>query len=460
MLIVRNIRARKILPAIEAERAAYGSDWRGTQAEPPAVWQLARFNKLWADITTRIPRYRDLVANKAAPREFDSWAQFSGTLPTTEKSDVRERPLDLTDPARPPEAWRITGGSTGEPTHMPKWMSESDLTAIDKNLGRGFYGVTPASKLFTIWGHHHLLGEGLKGKLNAKVRVFKDWLIGTCRFSAYDLSPAAMRRAGDSILSLRPDFIISYSGALELLARANEDRAAAFAHLKLKCAIGTGEVFPNDDGPALVSRVLGCPVAMEYGSVETDILAHTTPDFPVPAGAIVNGFRTFWRRYFLEVEPAGPGGERPLLVTSLYPRAMPLVRYRIGDFVRLYEGDAPHAITRFAAVIGRSNSYVELADGTRVHTMGVKHCVEGLAHVARFQIVQSPRANELRVILAGPGAPGASGDACDAARKVVEMHIRSKAAILHPDLAQIGVAFDKDLIQTRAGKTPLIAKID
>ncbi|MCC6426830.1 MAG: hypothetical protein IT435_08410 [Phycisphaerales bacterium] len=466
MQIVRTFRAIRASPAIRAELDAYGPDWNGRHGESVPDQQLRRFNELWSGYANRIPMYRDLRAAGKAPDRFGSLEELCQSLPVIDKQSVRDRKTDLTDPLHPAVRSRITGGSTGEPTHMPAWASEFDTTLVDKWIGRSFYGISPRDKLFTIWGHSHLLGKGLKGRFMGWLRQTKDNLIRTHRFSAYDLSPDAARRAADLLISTGSRYIIAYSSALEFFCRTNEDRAADFAKAGLKMALATGEVFPTADGPDVVRRVLGCPVAMEYGSVETDILAHTTPAIPSPDSGSLPAYRVFWRRYMLECEPPNAEGPGALLVTSLFPRAFPLIRYRIGDHIALFPGDRPLALTRIASVAGRTNSFIQLSDGRRVHTMGIKHCVEGLAAVNRFQLVQiragtnsAASLPELRIVLAGPGAPDATGPSAEDARKQTERAIREKAARIHPDLGRMPIYFDRTLIQTQAGKTPMIADL-
>lgn len=468
MQIVRTFRALRSRPAIMAEQRGYGPDWRGDGRTTAQQYQLDLLNRMWGGYIQRIPFYRDLRASGRAPERFESLDQFADTVPPVDKVMVRDQCHALTDPIRPTERFRVTGGSTGEPTRMPAWRSEYQTTLIDKWVGRAFYGVSPADRLFTIWGHSHLLGKGLTGRINANLRRLRDGLIGTYRFSAYDLSPDASRRAADILLSMRPSYVIAYSGALEYFARINEDRAADFARAGLKLALATGEVFPTSEGPELVQRILGCPLGMEYGSVETDIVAHTHPETSSAHGPCGLGFRVLWRHYFVECEEPGSDGDRPLLVTSLYPRCFPLVRYRIGDSVRLYPGDSHRSLLRLDSVVGRANAFILLSDGTRVHTMGIKHCVEGIDAVSRFQVIQ-PRSttpgqaagiSELRVVLVGPGAPQQTGPAAKSAREAAETVIRQKAGRIHKELQSMRIVFDRSLVQTRAGKTPMIAEED
>ena len=129
-----------------------------------------------------------------------------------------------------------------------------------------------------------------------------------------------MRRAAEELLRFRPAYVLGYSVALDLFAAANRDRREQLRASGVRLVVGTAEAFPTRESANRLRDLFGCDVAMEYGAVETGLLAHTHPE---------GGYRAFWRSYLLEVA----GGEHPgrLLVTSLYPRCLPLVRYEIGD---------------------------------------------------------------------------------------------------------------------------------
>src|SRR5699024_9048861 len=128
------------------------------------------------------------------------------------------------------------------------------------------------------------------------------------------------------ILKFKPKYIIAYSKALNMLARANEDRKDEFRKLNLKAVMGAAEGFEKPSDKDYISKVFGCPVASQYASMETNYIAHTHPD---------GGFKVLWKNNLIEcVDEAGkPAQTGKLLVTSLYPRAFPLIRYELGDIL-------------------------------------------------------------------------------------------------------------------------------
>ena len=84
----------------------------------------------------------------------------------------------------------------------------------------------------------------------------------------------------------------------------------------------------RDHMRARIERVYGCPVTNRYGSRELGDIAGQC--------SAVQGLHVFpWANYVEVVDdagrPVGPGEEGELAVTSLINRAMPLIRYRIGD---------------------------------------------------------------------------------------------------------------------------------
>jgi hypothetical protein len=59
---------------------------------------------------------------------------------------------------------------------MPSWKREDREIRADLWIGRGWYGIEPADRVFLFWGHAHLLGSGWRGWLKGKVRGAKDKL--------------------------------------------------------------------------------------------------------------------------------------------------------------------------------------------------------------------------------------------------------------------------------------------
>jgi phenylacetate-coenzyme A ligase PaaK-like adenylate-forming protein len=343
----------------------------------------------------------------------------------------------LASTERPAETTRTTGGSTAEPVQLPAWNSEFRSTQLDTWMARAWYGVAADDRQFLLWGHSHLLGSGWRGWINARKREISDRLLGYRRFSAYDLSHAAMRRAADALIRFRPALLLGYSVALDRFATANMDRRSELRGIGIRLAMAAAEGFPASDSAARLHDLFDCPIAMEYGAVETGLVAHMHPD---------GGYRVFWRSYLLEGEQVG--AHHRVLVTSLYPRCTPLVRYDLGDEIALAPGSADRvsSVLRFERVVGRCNDYVQLADGFTAHSEVFTHAIRGCAGVRSYQVVHGDRALTLLYT--------ATDDLPDSEVRA----IRERLGRVHPELALIALERVAELRRTIAGKTPMVVR--
>jgi phenylacetate-CoA ligase len=435
MTLVAKIRARRYAAEVEERARAYRAppDVAGRNAV-----QLDLLNATWARSLATVPYFRELRARENLPERFASLEEFAASVPPMTRRTLQESRAALTSTERRPDTTRITGGSTAAPVQLPAWNSEFVAARPDAWVARSWYGVPPASRLFHLWGHSHLLGTGVPGWMRARRRELYDRLLGYLRFSAYDLRPEAMERAVAALVDFRPDYVIGYSVALDRLARAAEAVREATRAAGVRVVIGTAECFPSADSPERLADAFDCPVAMEYGAVETGIVAHTHPE---------GGYRVFWRSFLIEGDGA-PGSVAPLRITSLSPRSLPLIRYEIGDEIELMP-DAPQpaiGLTRFARLAGRCNDYVEMADGMLVHSEAISHAVRPCAGVRGYQVRQS--CADIRLVYAADAALDAGEDA----------GIRERLGKIHPDLASIPFERVDALEQTVAGKTRMIVR--
>ncbi len=433
MTLVGALRARLYERKLREHAAAVGAVPSSAERE---ATQIEALNREWARVSAECPFYARLREERRLPRAFGSLGEFAERVPVASREAVQREGAGMASRARRADAVRMTGGSTSQPVRFPVWSSETAFTRYDRWVARGWYGITPASRLFLLWGHSHLLGTGLPGWVRARRLELADRLVGYARFSAYDLRTEAMRRAGDALLRFRPDYLVGYSVALGVFARVNEDRARELRALGVRAVFATGEAFPSDEAPKRLEDLLGCPLAMEYGSVETDIIAHTHPE---------GGYRAFWRTYLIEALGAGERGR--VVITSLYPRAFPLVRYDMGDEIELAPGAGPGpGVASFARVAGRCNDYVPLRSGALVHSELFSHAVRPCAAVRGFQVVIGSDAVRIRY------TAECALDAADASG------VRERLARIHPELAGVELERVDDLEHTVAGKTRMVVR--
>lgn len=437
MSVAGYVRSRTYAEDIAKRAETYNS---GFGRDERLALQLEAWNREWQKIRVSVPYFQRLSAEFNLPSEFHSWQDFLARMPVMTKATIQAHHEALSSLEKAPDRLRATGGSTAEPITIPSWNSEERATKYDTWLGRSWYGISPSSRLFMLWGHSHLLGSGVSGYINAQRRKLYDRLLGYRRFSAYDLQPAALSAAARELIRYRPDYIIGYSVALYLFARLNNGLRKDLSALGLKAVIATGESFPAEDSAAMLQDLFNCPVAMEYGSVETSLIAHTHPD---------NNYRVFWMSNFVEAERTDSGNTGlTVRITSLYPRCLPLVRYEIGDDVELADGslDYEFGVDTFKRVIGRCNDFVSLPDGSVIHSEAFTHAVRSCSSINGYQVLER-----------GPNISIHYTALANLANTQVE-EIRNRLRKVHPDLVKVTFTKVDRLKQTIAGKTLMVIK--
>jgi phenylacetate-CoA ligase len=147
----------------------------------------------------------------------------------------------------------------------------------------------------------------------------------------------------------------------------------------------------------------GAPVLDVYGCTEVKEVAW---ECPAQAGHHLNAD-------WVVVETDPPGAPGKLLVTPLHNRAMPLLRYEVGDTGEILEGRrcaCGRGLPLIRPTLGRSVDYLALPDGTTLAPYSLTCAVEAIEGMRQYQFVQTrPDRLELRVV--PTAAFGADSDA-------------------------------------------------
>lgn len=429
MFFLPYIRRKKMQPKLNKKTSFYTVN----EDKNVSNYQISKFNQIWAEVQKEVPFFNQLILENKAPKIIDTWEQFQ-QLPIMDRAYARENIKEFTNISRQPDSWVTTGGSTGTPLKYPSWSEESKNYEPNLWYARSFYNIDRSDRMFRLWGHSHTLGSGLSKY--KKMIAFKIGLplIGYKRFSAYDLSDEKLLEAGDQIIRFKPDYIIGYSKALRMLAEVNKNKRSELHKLNLKAVIGAAEGFEKEDDKAFIEDVFGCPVGLEYASMETKVLAHTHLD---------GGYKVLWGSNLVECvdEEGKPSKTGRILVTSLYPRAFPLVRYELGDIITNTNKDK-HSVYSFESVQGRDNDFLMLDEETPIHSESLTHAIKLSDKVTAYQI-RYTKNYEYTIYL-------------KANEPIDENHInqiRKNLGKIDKRLLNIEIKQENNLKQTIAGKT-------
>ena len=424
----------RLIPSVRRQfetARSYSESLRSWNGQATADVQLRELQKVWNDCISDVPYYRNLVSGGKAPRQINSWDDFHG-LPALDRPTLKENASAFVRDSGPPDGTVSTAGSTGQPVKIGAWSHEGNPVRIAKLVPWVRLGYTPNSRLYLIWGHAHLLGTGWRRYVNHAIRKAKDFALGYQRVDAYTMTPAKYEEIARDIIRLRPAGLIGYAAVLDLLAR----QTAAF-HDQLRAAglrfvMSCAEPPPREDTFSLLRGIFGCPILQEFGGVDFGHVACKVDDEP---------FQVFPDMNILEAGAAvDDQGGRGALVTTLYPRYTPLIRYRQGDLLRGVRQQEHGHVYEFTELCGRINDTIRLDDGTSIHSVALVHCFKDEESIFNVQLVLTDQGPVFSLVARGPLTDGE------------EKRIRHRLAQIHPALSRARFEIVSDLQTNRAGK--------
>ena len=400
------------------------------QPERTAAIQLSKLQAVWNDCLREVPYYRDLAASGAAPERITSWDDYRA-IPILDRRTLKEHAEAFRRSSGPPDNYVTTGGSTGQPVRIGQWRQEAEVLRIAKLVPWIHCGYVPGDVIYLIWGHAHLLGTGWRRYWNHGVRKLKDRLLGYHRANAYTIDAAKAVHIARDIIRRRPFGLIAYAAVLDLLERHTASYHGQLRQAKLRFVMSCAEPPPRADTFDRLRRVFDCPILQEFGGVDFGHVASKTDREP---------FRVFPDLNILEAEPVGVGQQASAVVTTLYRRYTPLIRYRQGDLLGGIKRQGHGHVYEFDDLIGRCNDVLELPGGVSLHSVALMHCFKEEDDVFNVQLVLTDGGPRFRLVVRGSLATQ------------VETRIRTRLRQVHGTFADAAFDYVTDLATTRAGK--------
>lgn len=246
-----------------------------------------------------------------------------------------------------------TSGSTGTPFYFAKdkFCHAMNWSEIDYHLLK--HGINiGASKQARFYG------IPLSGIKYYKERL-KDVLANRVRFPVFDLSDVKLTLVLNEFKKKKFEYINGYTSSLVIFAKFLIERKIVLKEIcpSIKVVFPTSEVVDDIDRKTM-ERGFGVSVRNEYGAAELDILAFEDDD-----GDFVLNEETL----YIEIlddnnQPVKAGVEGKVIVTSLYNKAMPFIRYELGDRAIL-SNKIKNGNRVLEKVVGRTNDIIKLPSG-------------------------------------------------------------------------------------------------
>lgn len=218
---------------------------------------------------------------------------------------------------------------------------------------------------------------------------FKDFFSCRFRFSVFDLSDVVLEGFLKEFKTRKFDYINGYTSSIVLFAKFLQHKNIVLKEIcpTLKICVVTSEMlFENDK--VLLEKQFGVSVVNEYGASELDLIV-----FQNPEGEWQVNSETLFVEILDENNNVLPyGKEGRIVITSLFNKAHPFIRYDIGDIGILDEkSTAKKPILK--KLIGRTNDIAILPSGKKSPGLTfyyvTKSIIEDDGNVKEFVIKQT-----------------------------------------------------------------------
>ena len=408
--------------------------------------QQERLARIIRHACTHVPYYREVMQERGLSPSDIRTPQDLVKLPVVTKAIIREGPDDMVADNVPKKDLvpSRTSGSTGSPLLF--FTTKQDRYGYGHACGllaMEWAGVTLGDRTVTF-----------ASTFGAPTRFERAIAPLSVRFRRTIEVPSLSGESLDTVVRLlyqtRPRALAAYPGTLALIAARIRDSGQAPPAIH---AILSGGEQMFEHQRALIHSVFGLEPYSRYGSREnylmaTECEAHT-------------GLHVFVQDVVLEVvdddgTPVPPGTEGRILITNLYARGMPFIRYDTGDLGSYATASCP---------CRRGMPLLDIHSGRRCDTIFTRSVGRfpgpsvgisrlGLLGVSQFQLVQE----DLDHLLVRAIVPGAT-----TAESIASVKQRIEGVLRKNLGADIGIEVELvDHIEpSPAGKhVPVISKVD
>ena len=257
-----------------------------------------------------------------------------------------------------------TSGSSGHPFYFAKDKYTHARTWACIAVRYADLGISLADKQARFYG----IPLNTKGYITERL---KDYFMNRVRFPIMDLSDASFKNMINIFNKKKFIYIYGYAQSLVCFCNYLSTNNINIREIcpSLKLIITTSEMLSSNEKKSMETTTT-LPIYDEYGASET-------------------GYMGMWNNYgywdscdenvYLETDSDGR-----LLVTDLFNKAMPFIRYSIGDNVKLEADDSMR--TKILELLGRTNDIIILPSGKQAAGLTFYYISKSLLENSKINI--------------------------------------------------------------------------
>jgi len=353
------------------------SQWLSTQELERRQWK--KFHALLSHAYKNVPYYRILFKDHGiCPDDIRTRADVS-LIPITTKAMLQSVPFEdlLARDVRLEQCIeRRTSGTSGRPLRIVLSQKEKDTQDFIQARAMLEHGMRLSDRRAVFVAPWQI-----------PQHLYWFQRLGIWR-KAYFSVFADIRTQFPVIEQFAPDCLAGTPALLKLIALEKEERKSK--KLAPRTIFSSGDLL--DQGTRqLIESVFHVKVVDMYGSLEFGYMAWECPDGH--KGYHLN-MESVLMEFLRDEQTNSDEQTGEVICTSLHSYAMPLIRYRLGDFCVPYESSCPcgRGLPLIKLVAGRTNDTVKLPGGRVVTPQALADTmVEFAGMVQQFKIIQEQK---------------------------------------------------------------------
>jgi len=320
--------------------------------------------------------YNDLFKNSDIKPYNIKNIQDIKKIPITSKKDLQNRPAEFISKEYDINNLipKSTSGSTGRPLNMYISQAEDDYRkakrlrtqiSCGQKVRDKWVAITRPSHFSYISNFHRTLGF----------------------FAPVSISVFESSETQISLLEkINPEVLDGFASSLYLLAKEVEKRGLKTITPRV---IFSGAELSDKHTRDYIGKVFGAPVYDQYASIEVERMAWQCPErneYHIDADSILLEFLDE------DGEEVAPGETGEIVVTSLFNKAMPLIRYAIGDVGIPSHDECPcgRTLPLMKIIEGRKGDLINLPDGRIMTPTAFQYVMRGpfQVYIDQWRVIQ------------------------------------------------------------------------
>ncbi len=265
-----------------------------------------------------------------------------------------------------------------------------------------------------------------------------NWMYRVRYYSTFHMSPERLGTYTRDLCSFQPLCLSGFPSALAELARFIVS-SKTLLPFQAKTIFVTSETLTPDQRE-VIENAFGCKVRNQYCASEGAPFVEECP-----AGNLHLDLSTG----VMEVvdENGRPSDEGEMLVTPFFATGTPIIRYRIGDRIKMSAQricSCGWNTPLVEAIQGRATDYIEVPGRGKIFASQIGDCVKGVSTILKFQVEMTNGALHVYLVADGP--------AFEAKDKRTFLHR------VHERMGDVPVVFHfvGDILRTRSGKHTVV----